>query len=1010
MLFIPGYVIRFLNKYVGAILFILFPCFCEAQLVDGLLFKHLDQESGLSDPNIKALHTDREGFLWIGTENGLNRFDGTRCVTYKKHGPKSDNYPGSYITNIIEDRNGDLIIGSQQNLVRYDKKHETFSRYAFKGKPAFSYNHYSFPFHIDQDNKLWVYIAGNVYTYDRTSRKLRYFTTYSNGYIFTPLPMFKRLDWFVSRGVKGIYISKTSDVEEKNFKAFFTGQGSVKGVTANVQDAYLASDFAFWLACEHGLIELNPKNGVYKSYNSFNGRTNIVATAVKKYPNKPWLIVGTSREGILFFDLRSKTFFAQQKHNPVDPHSLSGNNIRKLHIDDRDHLFVAVEGKGLDFGNLHQVVFPSLPPLKPEKAFGITSMLRCASGEILCGTRNNGLIRYSKNMDTVLSNLIPNTEIRRLSHLSQAGIIVEMADGNTWLYHDNTARLTPLKLQTDGALPVQFQINQFIRFNGHPYAATGEGLAELQPGKGHLTFSINKQFNRTLDWPNIQQIIPISPDSLLVQTYYTALYLYTFRNNRFFKVREICRTPYAINQSTRVKNVIYLATTQGLFKVDATKPAEPVRLLEHNANGLVYFKGAIWTAGNSGLFKYEISNQKVVHFNRRDGLKNISFAPQTLLLLQGKLMAIGGENGINLFNPETITPYQHAVQPKIVELMVNDVRYRDAGNPLLCEKIVLAASQSTLSIAFSTMDYIAPEKRHIRYRMIGYDKSMISHFGNGLIRYPNMPAGNYRFELIDVVSGKKNTLIVQILAPFWQRWWFIGVVIGVLVLLSALLLWIYLNWINRLQSSQLRKMINFQKSDRKRIADELHDDLGLKLSSLKHYLIAGDINKMINGGMLRSLATEYIDGAMDVLRNTLTNLNPKTLDQEGLILALEDLFASISRSPLLKIHFDHGSFSNALLSTQEYALYRICQELLNNTLKHAGARNIYLSIVTFPNSTVLLYEDDGKGFKYEMVKRGYGLYNIEAYVKAIRADLDIQSVNGKGMAVTIIVEHKNKKR
>jgi hypothetical protein len=738
-----------------------------------------------------------------------------------------------------------------------------------------------------------------------------------------------------------------------------------------------------------------------------------VATAVVKYPNKPWLIVGTSREGILLFNLQTNHFFAQYHHDPKNRYSLSGNNIRKIHLDNRHNIFIAVEGKGLDYGNLHQSVFPSLTPnlQPPELAHAdVSTLLKCSNGNVLCGTRNEGLIVYNQDMKGVLAHLLGHAEIKRLSPLSDKQIMVELANGKQYAYDVNTSVLKLLKLQSLPGSPTRFQMNQIEKFNQRVYAATEYGLGEITFNKERITLTLDKQFNSTLHWPNIQQIIPISPDSLLVQTYYTALYLYVYQNHKFTSVREICRTPYAINESTIANRKLYLATTQGLLKMSISNLAEPVKLLESNCSGLVYTNGAIWTVGNSGLFKYDIKHKMTTYFSRRDGLKNISFAPQTMVLLNPNLMVVGSDQGINIFNPNTLNPYRSTAQPKITDFTVNNEHYKLAGNPVMCKKITLEDTENTFSIAFSSMDYIAPEKREIRYRMIGYDKADIIHFGNGLVRYPNMPAGNYRFELKDVISGTVTFLNIQVLAPFWQKWWFITAISAILLVLCALSLCFYLRWINQLQSSQLRQMINFQKSDRKRIADELHDDLGIKLSSLKHYLIAGDINKMIDRGMLRALATEYIDGALSVLRSTLINLSPKTLDQEGLILALADLMESISHTPSLKIHFDYGSFNDQLLSTQQYALYRICQELLNNTLKHSGAKNIYLSIVSFPNSTVLLYEDDGKGFDYEQVKRGYGLYNMEAYVKAIRADLDIQSAAGKGMAVTIIVENKTRKR
>lgn len=285
--------------------------------------------------------------------------------------------------------------------------------------------------------------------------------------------------------------------------------------------------------------------------------------------------------------------------------------------------------------------------------------------------------------------------------------------------------------------------------------------------------------------------------------------------------------------------------------------------------------------------------------------------------------------------------------------------------------------------------------------MIGYDNKKVNLLGSNSIRFPNMPSGNFKLVLTDVYSKEKTVLSISISAPFWQKTWFVALCTVSIILIAILSFFMYLRWVKHLQVLQLRQMINFQKADRKRIADDLHDELGLKLSSLKHYLLAGDINKMIDGGELRKLSAEYIDTSVNVLRNTLINLSPKTLDENGLVTAMDDLIDSINKLGIVKIHFDHSSFTVELKNTPQYALYRICQELLNNTIKHARAKNIYIVIINRHERLIMLYEDDGIGYDYHTVKRGYGLFNIEAHIKAIKAELDVDTATGRGVAVTI---------
>jgi len=92
----------------------------------------------------------------------------------------------------------------------------------------------------------------------------------------------------------------------------------------------------------------------------------------------------------------------------------------------------------------------------------------------------------------------------------------------------------------------------------------------------------------------------------------------------------------------------------------------------------------------------------------------------------------------------------------------------------------------------------------------------------------------------------------------------------------------------------------------------------------------------------------------------------------------------------------------------EFSLYRIFQEMINNTIKHAAAKNVYISLVTHEKELVFLYEDDGKGFDIHLIKRGYGWNNIELYAKSIFSTLEVDSSAGRGMAVTIHIPYNKK--
>ncbi|PWS29819.1 hypothetical protein DF947_21005 [Pedobacter paludis] len=977
-----------------------------AQNKQTLLFKHLTQEDGLSDPTIKALHTDKDNFLWIGTENGLNRFDGTSCITYKESAKNRSSFPGNYITKIIEDKGGNLIIGSQSNLVKYNKAKDSFEAYSFSN-PNLKSNYYSFPFYIDAEENLWVYLAGNVYKYAEKQKKLSYVTTYSNGYAFTPIPCYKKLNWFVSRGVKGIYLNEANDVKEKHVKEFFMGSQTL---VSHIEDVYFASDTLFWMAGDKGLIKLNPASKKYQTFNSYLKEKNIACTAIAKYPGKPWLFVGTRNNGLLIFDLTTEKFIDQYVHQSSNLFSLSANYIRRIYIDKKQNLFISVDGYGLDYTNLNKVIFPRYLDKKESNNANfdndISYILKDKYGKIWCGTKNSGLLIYNQGLDKSARHEFLKMGISKLVELDNGNLLIELSTGSFYIYVRTLDKFLPLKTSFSKTYNGKVQINQIMKFGDDLYTATEYGVAKANIRNNESLFlNMVDDINRSLNWPNIQRLIPISKNKLLVQTFYTSTYLYSFNNGQFKYEKEIGRSPYAINGNVTIGDKIFLATTSGLIKYNTTTSIlDNLSIFDANCTSILADKNQnLWIGSNNGLYFYDNQKQSKTRYTISDGLQSMVFNSNSISLIDENQIAIGGINGINLFNPNKTNIYKSVSQPKITEILINDQPYTESGNPITTNNLNLKHNQNTLTFAFSSMDYINPKQRKIVYRMVGYDNKEVTVLGSNRIRFPNMPSGSFKLELLDAQSNLKTTLSITIGAPFWQKWWFISSMSISLILLSALVLYLYLRWIKHQQLLQLRQMINFQKADRKRIADDLHDDLGLKLSSLKHYLLAGDINKMIDSGELRTLSSEYIDEAVNVLRTTLINLSPKTLDESGLIIALQDLTESIGKLGIVKIHFDYSGFTTVLKSAQQYALYRICQELINNTIKHAQAKNIYISIINRDEKLILLYEDDGKGFDYESVKRGYGLSNIEAHVKAIKADIELDTEIGKGVAVTIII-------
>ncbi len=202
----------------------------------------------------------------------------------------------------------------------------------------------------------------------------------------------------------------------------------------------------------------------------------------------------------------------------------------------------------------------------------------------------------------------------------------------------------------------------------------------------------------------------------------------------------------------------------------------------------------------------------------------------------------------------------------------------------------------------------------------------------------------------------------------------------------------------------LNSMLEGQEIERKRLSREIHDGIGPLLSTLKMNLatIEDDLVKD-DKTLIKKLMNSYelIDEISDDLRAISHNLLPKVLHDFGLLEALETLGDKISTTKNISVSFLHTGIGTRLDHMMELGLYRICQELINNTLKHGKAKKITLQLIRVSDMLRVIYEDDGLGFSMDKIKQGLGIMNIENRVRAFGGELNLDSVPGKGMTATI---------
>ena len=214
------------------------------------------------------------------------------------------------------------------------------------------------------------------------------------------------------------------------------------------------------------------------------------------------------------------------------------------------------------------------------------------------------------------------------------------------------------------------------------------------------------------------------------------------------------------------------------------------------------------------------------------------------------------------------------------------------------------------------------------------------------------------------------------------------------------------------QKELLHASIQSQEEERKRIASDLHDSVGALLSATKMYLKQIGVGSKDHMPDIKTESLNLVDETIQNVRQISHNLLPPTLERFGFVAALEDMAEKINKAGSVTYFIDCPE-ANRFELNKEVGLYRIVQELTNNTIKHAQAKNIKVELNFAENNLQLIYQDDGIGFEMENKydtgsrKKGLGLRSLESRANFLNATFKMNSKKGQGVRAEINLPIKN---
>lgn len=768
-------------------------------------FKNINTDQGLSSNSVNSILRDKQGYLWVGTNFGLNRYDGYNTQIYKQNINTTASLNNNYITFLKQDASGVLWIQTKSGLNTYDYQKEQVSsdclpiltergitdKYLLniicgKSKTAHFVDNYEVKIFdhktkslqkvkkdnhdvyyengcFDNNDNLWLIdSACKLYKVDtktgKITTRLNYLSTLKNVYIRS-LFVDKRNNLWVTINSSLLFFINTASNKITDFKK------ELKAAPFNsfpIRSVIEDNDNTIWIATDHGgICLLNPFNFTYNriledANNTFSLSENTITTLFPDVDGAIW--VGTFKQGVDYYHPLNRRFSVSKI-----PGSKSNNDINCFVEDKEGNVYIGTNGKGLFKYNIKSNSYVSVNynnNVKADKT--IVSLLYDSKGRLWIGTYMDGLYCYTGTKFTHYYN----------SPLS----LPVLPDDNIWSLIEDANHSIWIGTLNVGFYKFDESAKKFVAFNNSKNRyATIE--CSFKDNKNNIIFGST--------WG----ITVLKPNGNLYK------YFEFNKNNDRFAERN-----YVNSIAQDKKGYYWIATQSGLAVLNME--TEQYHFL-NNESGienksinmvLVDKNNTVWISTTTGIFMIKIvdygqlNNIKtnIVRFGKDDGLQDNKFNGKSAYLSKNGKLFFGGVNGFNVINPDEIKQDKSLPNVVLTNLYVNNnlvaIGDKVSGRVLLekslsfTPEISLNHDENTVTITFSALNFLHPEKNSYEYQLKGFDDKWITiEAQNPKATYNNLSRGTYTFNVRIKSNGsysesKSTSLIIQVRPPFWLSW------------------------------------------------------------------------------------------------------------------------------------------------------------------------------------------------------------------------------------------------
>jgi ligand-binding sensor domain-containing protein/serine phosphatase RsbU (regulator of sigma subunit) len=735
-----------------------------------IAFNHLTVNDGLSQSSVTCIFQDRKGFMWFGTQDGLNRYDGYKFKVFKNIPNDTTSLTDNFIFSIIEDESGVLYIETQSgNTHKYNSASETFN----------------------------VIIKDDI---DLGKSKV--------STVGAALQEASGIKW-VGGASKGTGLERidTKTGKSKTFKHNPTDPSSL--INDKVYTIYRDKKGNLWVGTFDGLDKLDEKTGKFIHYRNDSNNSNSLPD------NWVWPIfedsrgnlwIGTVRGGVSKFDPITNTF-GNFNNDPDDPTSINDNFIFSIYEDRGGIIWIGTNTGGVNYFHPASQVFEryiNSPNNKNSLSDNAVLAIHAdKEGNYWIGTREGGLDKFDYSKKTFINyshnhanpNSLVNNSVLAITE-DRSGVLwlgTFSSGMNSFDPRTNTFKAyvnnpnDPNSLSDNRVYDILEDREGFIWIGTY-----GGGLNRFDKSSGKFIVYKHDEKNTTSISSN--SVWTMSEDNdgkLWLGTFGGGVNIFDRTKQIFTNFKNDPNDPSSLGDDNIIRvfkdsnNNMWFGTTKGLCRYYRdSKKFKTYREKDGLANDFVYGivednNGNLWLSTNNGLSKFDPKNESFKNYYAEDGLLGNEFNQNAFAkdFKSGRLL-FGGPNGLSIFNPDDLK--ENSYLPPIV--FTNYLRYNtddEEGKPIIekgiseRDSIVLTYKDNIVTIDFAALSFYNNYKNQYRYKLEGFNENWIQLGNNHTITFTNLSPGDYKLRVIGsnndgVWNENGTTLFIQVQPPWWR--------------------------------------------------------------------------------------------------------------------------------------------------------------------------------------------------------------------------------------------------